>query len=307
METEAKPISASQKPPATPLRQVAGEIRLAWVLSRSAEELAEGLAARGIGLAAVSRDEAEASYRAAAFAKTAGDLAVVLKEGEIVAVDGRRGDVFRFNERITGDEKGEIEKRLAGINRAGLRDVAATKDLMREAWAAEKAAERARARINAPVSGVVAEIRTAWILSQNDDQWHDALAARGMTIAGVTSTEAYSSERVAAFAAEIGKRATALKENEVVVVSGAGYVYRLDERTTGQTPPRSERNLRGSTAPNCSTSPTPRRRCAKPRTQRGFTSGKASGSGTAGQTGSRSASRNVLTACGMISILAVRL
>ena len=52
-----------------PLGKMAGDIRTAWTLSRSAEQLDEALAARGLSLAEVSAIEARQSERTAAFAK----------------------------------------------------------------------------------------------------------------------------------------------------------------------------------------------------------------------------------------------
>lgn len=116
------------------LSGAAAEIRTAWSLSRTASELEDALAARGLSLAVVAPEEAYASERRAALAKEAGGFAPVLREGEIVAVDGR----------------GEIEGRLAGIDRAALMNVTATQEAMRAAAAAaeqsERQAEREQAR-----------------------------------------------------------------------------------------------------------------------------------------------------------------
>ena len=135
-----------------PLGKTAGDIRMAWTLSRTAEELEEALAAKGITLAEVSAEEARQSERIAAFAKEAGNFARVLREGEIVAVDSH-GDVHRFDQRTTGDLRPEIEARLdgfAGIDRAGLLNVTDAKEAMQEAslaaWRAERRAEREQAR-----------------------------------------------------------------------------------------------------------------------------------------------------------------
>lgn len=131
------------------LSGAAAEIRAAWSLSRTASELEDALAARGLSLAVVAPEEAYASERRAALAKEAGGFAPVLREGEIVAVDGR-GRAYRLNERTTGDGRGEIEGRLAGIDRAALMNVTATQEAMRAAAAAaeqsERQAEREQAR-----------------------------------------------------------------------------------------------------------------------------------------------------------------
>ena len=95
-----------------PVSGTAAEIRVAWALSRTPSEIEDALAARGIGLALVSPEEAYASERRAALAKEAGKFAPVLREGEIVAVNGR-GSVYRLDERTTGDMRPEIEGRLS--------------------------------------------------------------------------------------------------------------------------------------------------------------------------------------------------
>ena len=139
-------------PEAKPERELSGtaaEIRMAWALSRTMSELEDGLAARGIGLALVSAEEAYASERHADLAKETGNFVPAWREGEIVAVDGR-GAVYRLDERTTGDGRGEIAGRLAGIDRAALMNVADTQEAMRAAsltaWKAERQAEREQAR-----------------------------------------------------------------------------------------------------------------------------------------------------------------
>ena len=99
-----------------PLGQTAGDIRMAWQTSRSVSELEEALAARGISLAEVSAEEARASQRSAAFAKEVGNFARALREGEIVAVNAH-GDIYRLDQRTTGDAAPDIEARLAGLDR----------------------------------------------------------------------------------------------------------------------------------------------------------------------------------------------
>ena len=139
-------------PEAKPERELTGtaaEFRAAWALTNTMSDLEDALAAHCISLAEVSREEAYASERRAALAKEAGNFAPVYREGEIVAVDGR-GHVFRLNERTTGDERGEIEGRLVGLDRETLLNVADTAEAMRAAsWAAElgkRQAEREEAR-----------------------------------------------------------------------------------------------------------------------------------------------------------------
>src|SRR5439155_25809584 len=53
-----------RQPPIKPLGKTAGEIRLAWSLTRSAEAFAQALEERGLILVHVSAEEAKASQRA---------------------------------------------------------------------------------------------------------------------------------------------------------------------------------------------------------------------------------------------------
>ena len=125
----APPEPAPEQQQERPLGQMAGDIRMAWQTSRSVSELEEALAGRGISLAEVSGEEARASQRSAAFAKEVGNFARVLTEGEIVAVN-RHGDIYRLDQRTTGDPAPEIEARLAGLDRASLLCVTETVDLI---------------------------------------------------------------------------------------------------------------------------------------------------------------------------------
>ena len=143
---ENKPASGPQRPaPSENLSKTAGDMRMAWSLSRDADQLTEALAMRGIGTARVTAEEAYESQRNHAFAKEIGNRAPVYREGEIVAVNGF-GSVYRFNEHTTGQLRDEIEKRLAGIDPAELMSIADTKEAMREADRAAYAEARERAR-----------------------------------------------------------------------------------------------------------------------------------------------------------------
>jgi len=153
-----------QPAPPTPERELSGamaDIRMAWSLSRGASEFQEGLAAHNIKLALVSAEEARASERSAAFAKEVGNFARVLKEGEIVAVNGH-GNVYRLDQRTTGNSAPEIEGRLAGIDRTELLNVTAAKVVMQEAaretWKAERATEREQARPASRIESRIADI-----------------------------------------------------------------------------------------------------------------------------------------------------
>ena len=188
-------------------RRTADDIRAAFAATRemdAGDALQEALADRGIGLAAVSPEEAYASERQAAFAREIGRRGRTLGEGEIVAVDGK-GNAYRLDERVTGEKQAETEARLAGVDRAALPDLAEARQAMREAsraaWRAQKEAERAEAHIREPVTGVTAEIRTAFTLAPDSPDaalLQEALAARGVTLAQATAAEAAASETQAA-------------------------------------------------------------------------------------------------------------
>jgi hypothetical protein len=96
-----------------------------------------------------------------------------------------------------------------------------------------------------PLSQTAADIRTAWSLTNTASELEDALAARGITLACVTPEEARDSERVAAFAKEVGNFARVLQEGEIVAVNARGDVHRLDQRTTGDLRPEIEGRLAG--------------------------------------------------------------
>lgn len=231
----------------------------------AAEKLQAELKNRGIGLAAVTAEEAYASERAAAFAGAVGNRSRPLGEGEIVAVDGR-GNAYRLDERVTGQPRRATAEQLAGIDRDQLPNLEAAKDAMRAAnkaaWRAERDEERAQARINEPVAGTVAEIRMAFALAPdgpNATPLQEALAARGMTLARATGAEAAASqqqadlymqrrqerEQAAATSAEgryaelkppvpeAVRYAPRLNEGEIVVIDGQSHIHKLDERSTG--------------------------------------------------------------------------
>jgi hypothetical protein len=95
-----------------------------------------------------------------------------------------------------------------------------------------------------PLSGTAAEIRMAWSLSQTMSELEDALATHGISLAQVSPEEAYASERRAVLAKAAGHFRPAWREGEIVAVDGRS-VYRLNERTTGDTRAEIEGKLAG--------------------------------------------------------------
>jgi len=125
-----------------PLGQIAGEIRLAWQLTKTGAQFAEAIEKRGLILVHVSREEAAASYRAREYAKAIKGQNRALKEG--FAVVDRRGNAYRVDQRTTGDLWEEIQKKLGGIDRRELPTVDQARAVQVEARKAEFA-EKMRA------------------------------------------------------------------------------------------------------------------------------------------------------------------
>lgn len=165
------------------------------------------------------------------------------KPGDLVIVS-ERGEIYTLSRRTTGLDRNELTKYLAPIDRGALLGVTDAQMVMREVRQ-ERERERVQQRIDASVGKTAGEIRMAWTLSRNIDQLNEALAARGMSLARVTAEEAYASERVAAFAKEVGGRNPVFADNEIVAVNQFGSVYHLDERTTGQLRPEIAERLAG--------------------------------------------------------------
>jgi hypothetical protein len=265
---ELKPAPAPAPETKKDHRNTRTDIREALAASQDADpvvasaKLQAALKERGIGLAAVTVEESEASHRTATYARAIGGFAPKFAAGEIVAVDSR-GHAYRMDERVTRQPGEVIAERLAGIDRDQLASVKETKDAVREAsraqWRAEKDEERAKTRINEPVSGALAELRMAFAMAPggpHEEALQEALAARGMTLARATGKEANASQehakRYADRKRELDQLAEAtaagryaelkpqalrysprLNEGEIVAVDQRGHVYKLDERSTG--------------------------------------------------------------------------
>jgi len=99
-----------------PLGKTAGEIRLAYALSRSAEEFVEGLEARDLKVARVQlRDVHQNMYEREAAEQFGLRRPAELALGEIVIVN-RYGSTYFINERTTGDSRDEIAKYLSTLD-----------------------------------------------------------------------------------------------------------------------------------------------------------------------------------------------
>jgi hypothetical protein len=97
-----------------------------------------------------------------------------------------------------------------------------------EAPGAVQAGQEARPRTN-----TIGDIRLAYTLSPSGPSFAEGLEARGLSLAVVSAEEAASAARLASFAKEVGNYAARYAEGELVAVNRFGGVYRLNERTTG--------------------------------------------------------------------------
>ena len=250
-EREGKANSKPEKP----LNATQAAIRIAWALSRTGEQLTEALAARGIGLAQVTAEEARANHRARAFAREVHRYIRPLREGEIVAVN-ERGHVYSFDPRTTGAERGEILKRLAGIDAAGLMSVSDTKEAMREAGRAAAAQERREARERAqPLTRIEERIidcqqqaEHGFDVDRDGEHVHltgreafaEALDQAGIAVVRVTDRDIGAlealrrDEELARLAAETNLEArrsgrfAVLEAGDIAAVDRAGNVHRLN-------------------------------------------------------------------------------
>ena len=177
-----------------PVSGIRAEIREAWSQSRDAENQArdierfrEALAAQNITLARATLDEARTSqeqakayperlreYEQAQAATATGRYASLepetkikrpyyspaLKDGEIVAIDPQ-GQVYKFDERSTGQFREQINERLFGLDTADLPSVTEAKAAQREAsraeWVEQWKAAREEARPASWLETLIAE------------------------------------------------------------------------------------------------------------------------------------------------------
>jgi relaxase-like protein len=262
------------QPEIKPLGKTAGEMRMAWRLTATAAQFQERLEDKGLILVHVSYEEAETSHRAHVFAKAIGNERRELREG--FAIVDQRGNVTRIDQRVTGDQWEEIQKRLGGIDKNDLISVAAAKEQMRATNRAEWERKKAQERIDAPVTGARAAIREAWTQSCDPDPARDAeklqeaLAARNMVLARGNTEDARASQRQAELYREQLRQHEAAKQTaargryadlkpevsrphyapvieagEIVAINAFGNVYKLDERSTGQFRDEIDRRLAG--------------------------------------------------------------
>ena len=232
---------ASEHAPASedmrPLGKTPGDIRMAWSLTRITGDLEEALAARGITLARVTPEEASQSERTAAFAQEVGNVARVLREDEVVAVNAR-GDVYRLDTRTTGDERSAIEGRLAGLDLLSVTDAKeAMQEAAREAWGDERRAAWEKAR---PPTGIETTIAEALKSTKTGHDFAAAMDDAGITIARATDADVKALDTLrqdAGLAALVShtedeldrvRHFATLQAGDFAAVTRAGDVFRLN-------------------------------------------------------------------------------
>jgi hypothetical protein len=184
------------QPAIKPLGKTAGEIRLAWQLTKTPGQFAQALEDRGLILVHVSREEAEKSWRAAAFHKAIGRQSRALKEG--FAVVDQRGNFYRVDQRTTGDHWEEIQKRLGGIDRRELLTVDQAREAMAEArkteFAETKRAEREAAWVDRQKARPATELEQTIIAADKKAGRDDALFAAELGQAGIALVRVTASD-----------------------------------------------------------------------------------------------------------------
>jgi hypothetical protein len=108
------------------IRGLRAEIWDAWQGSENVRAFTHKLSKEGIALAAVTKEDADHSFRVASFARATGRYAPTYRQGEIVAIT-RDGRVFQLNRRTTGKGQAVIEEFLKPLDRAQLQGIEAIK------------------------------------------------------------------------------------------------------------------------------------------------------------------------------------
>ena len=146
--------TARDRRPVDPPENLKGagvHIWTAYNRSHNPRDFFDALSDHGITLAAVTKEEADRSYRTGAFAKAVGNVAPVYGEGEIVCITaGAR--VYKLDQRTTGDDRRGIEGVLKDLDRTHLQGINATRQAMHEK-AQARAAHAQLMRIANPVDG----------------------------------------------------------------------------------------------------------------------------------------------------------
>jgi hypothetical protein len=226
------------KPTAPELKGTAAEVRLAWSLTGTGQGFADALEDKGLILARASREEAIKSEHAHAFAKEVGNYAPRYREGELLVID-ERGRAYQITPRTTGDERGEIEKRLANIDTASLGSIAEGVAAMKENRVAQFKEQKTQERDEKsraywqgkPETAQETLINQLAYLYDDNSHFRLALQQQGIAIArvdaqGIEDIAAAARDRFAT-TGEIAPRPN-LREGEIVAVNRYGDVSRLN-------------------------------------------------------------------------------
>ena len=170
-----------------------------------------------------------------------------------VVID-QAGGHHALNKKLTGLTLAAMRDRLSDLDRSQLPSVDQAKAMQQEKYPTpEKAREDWDRRVEGaqpepavaatapekepqkepPRSKAAADIHATWSQSPHPNAFVSAMHDQGYRMARVSPEEARDSERVAAFAKELGNRAPRYREGEIVAVNDRGWTYRLNENSTG--------------------------------------------------------------------------
>jgi hypothetical protein len=236
----------ARQPKIKPLGQTAGEMRVAWQLTKTGPQYAQAIEDRGLILVYVTREEAAKSYRAREYAKAIKGQNRALKEG--FAVVDRRGNVYRVDQRTTGDLWEEIQKKLGGIDKRELLTLDQARDAMKEArkieFAEKKRAEREAAWIEKEKARPATKLEQTIIAADKKAGRDDALftaelGQEGIALARVTASDVKALDALRAdqkFAIAAGEEPRRLsifanvREGDLCVVTKLGDVIPLNQQ-----------------------------------------------------------------------------
>ncbi len=157
----------------------------------------------------------------------------------LIVID-HAGGQHALNKKLTGMTLAETRARLSDLDRSQLPSVDQAKELQAERQVAARAAQerekhgrgvdiagqgitppdgpqRAPQPEIKPLGKTAGEIRLAWSLTRNGEQFAQEIERRGLILVHVTAEEARDSERAHAFAKAINRQNRALREGFAVV------------------------------------------------------------------------------------------
>jgi hypothetical protein len=204
-------------------------VHAAWGTTANGPAFATALRDQGYMLAQVSADDARSSVDAQAKAKSEGRFTSVLREGDLVAVNGF-GGVTAINTRTTGDSREAVAVRLGDIDRGYLANVADTasmmKEVSRQAFSARRQAERPYTRIEAVIAQAFEERGWRSMIPPGN-----RLESEGITLARATvrDIEQLTTDHTAWMKAE-GKdwKPPSMSVGDLFAVTRNGAVHRLN-------------------------------------------------------------------------------